>query len=56
MGISKNETLAFVGILLFEMIDDPLLHIRVVRNDVTCPFCIHHHFNGYLNMLGLFIR
>jgi hypothetical protein len=54
--ISKCETLAFVGILLFKMLDDTLLHVRVVRNDVACPFCIHRHFNGYLNMLISFIR
>lgn len=58
VGILKSETLAFVGILLFKMLDDALLHIRVVRNDVACPFCIHHHhhFNGYPNMLVSFIR
>jgi hypothetical protein len=59
VGILKSETLAFVGILLFKMLDDTLLHIRVVRNDVACPFCIHHHhhhFSGYPNMLVSFIR
>jgi hypothetical protein len=43
MGISKSETLAFVGILMFKMLDDTLLHIRVVKNDVACPFCTHRH-------------
>jgi hypothetical protein len=56
VGISKSETLAFVGILLFKMLDDTLLRIRVVRNDVTYPFCIHRHFSGYPNMLVSFIR